>query len=269
MRVGLTLPQFRDDAGAALTTARRAEELGLDGVFVFDHLWPIGRPDGPALQSRVLLGALSVETGRVVLGPLVARVSLLANAVLAHEMETLHRMLGDRLIVGLGTGDSMSRPENERAGVPFPPVAERVADLEDCCRRLRGVGVRTWIGGNAARLRSVAGRDADGWNGWSTGEHDFAAQAADVVEHARAAGRQVDITWGGQVLIGRTPAAAAAKLEQHGPRAGLVHGTVDDLRGHFDALAALGASWAVCAPLDVGVDSDAVELVAEARDGHD
>lgn len=265
MRVGLTLPQFRDDADDALATARQAEELGLDGVFVFDHLWPIGRPDGPALQSRVLLGALAVETGRVVLGPLVARVSLLANAVLAHEMETLHRMLGDRLIVGLGTGDAMSRPENERAGVPFPSVAERVADLEDCCRRLRDLGLRTWVGGNAARLRSLAGREADGWNGWSTGEHDFAAQAADVVEQARAAGRRVDITWGGQVLIGRNPAAAVAKLEQHGPRVGLVHGTVDDLRRHFATLAAHGASWAVCAPLDVGAGSDAVELLAEAR----
>jgi len=267
LRVGLTLPQFRDDAEQALATARRAEELGLDGVFVFDHLWPIARPDDPALQSRVLLGALAVETTRVVLGPLVARVSLLANAVLTHEMETLHRMLTDRLIVGLGTGDSLSRSENERAGVPFPSVADRVADLEDCCRRLRAVGARTWVGGNSARLRSTAAREADGWNGWSTGAQDFAADAIDVLERARAAGRRVEVTWGGQVLIGRTTAAAAAKLERHGPRAGLVHGTVDDLRRHFDALAAVGATWAICSPLDTGPGSDAVQMVAEARDG--
>ena len=267
MRVGLTLPQFRDDADEALVTARRAEELGLDGVFVFDHLWPIGRPDGPALQSRVLLGAIAVETRRVALGPLVARVSLVANAVLTHEMETLHRMLGDRLIVGLGTGDSMSRPENERAGVPFPSVAERIADLEDCCRRLRALGACTWVGGHAARLRSAAALEADGWNGWSSGGHDFAAEAADVLARARAADRRVAITWGGQVLIGRTPAEAAAKLEEYGGRAGLLHGTVDDLRRHFAELAGLGVTWAVCAPLDVGAGSDAVEMVAEARDG--
>jgi hypothetical protein len=70
------------------------------------------------------------------------------------------------------------------------------------------------------------------------------------------------------VLIGRTTAEAAAKLEQHGRRAGLVHGTVDDLRRHFAALAALGVTWAVCAPLDIGTGSDAVEMVAEARDLH-
>jgi alkanesulfonate monooxygenase SsuD/methylene tetrahydromethanopterin reductase-like flavin-dependent oxidoreductase (luciferase family) len=269
VRIGLTLPQFRDDADEALATARDAEKLSLDGVFVFDHLWPIGRPDGSVLQSRVLLGALAVETSRVVLGPLVARVSLVANAVLTHEMETLSRLLGDRLIVGLGTGDSLSRPENELAGVPIPSVAERVADLEDCCRRLRAVGMRTWVGGHAAVVRSAAAREADGWNGWSTGEHDFAADALDVLERARAAGRRVEITWGGQVLIGRTPAEAAAKLEQHGMRAGLLHGTVDDLRRHFEALATLGVTWAVCAPLDVGGGFDAVEMVAEARDGHD
>jgi alkanesulfonate monooxygenase SsuD/methylene tetrahydromethanopterin reductase-like flavin-dependent oxidoreductase (luciferase family) len=204
-----------------------------------------------------------------VLGPLVARVSLLANAVLTHEMETMHRMLGDRLIVGLGTGDSMSRPENERAGVPFPPVAERVADLEDCCRRLRAIGLRTWVGGHAARLRSAAAREADGWNGWSTGRHDFASEAADVRDRAHAVGRRVEITWGGQVLIGRTTADAAAKLERHGPRPGLLHGTIDDLGRHLAALAAIGVTWAVCAPLDIGVGSDALEMVAEARDGHD
>jgi alkanesulfonate monooxygenase SsuD/methylene tetrahydromethanopterin reductase-like flavin-dependent oxidoreductase (luciferase family) len=268
VRVGLTLPQFRDDADEALATARRAEALGLDGVFVFDHLWPIGRPDRPALQSRVLLGALAVDTSRVVLGPLVARVSLLANAVLVHEMETLHRMLGDRLIVGLGTGDSLSRPENEAAGVPFPSVAERVADLEDCCRRLRAVGARTWVGGHSARVRSAAAHEADGWNGWSSSEHDFGANAADVLARARSVGRRVEVTWGGPVLIGRTTAQAAAKLERHGHRAGLVHGTVDDLRGHLAALAAMGVTWAVCAPLDIGTGSDAVEMVAEARDAH-
>ena len=49
-----------------------------------------------------------------------------------------------------------------------------------------------------------------------------------------------------QVLLGRTRAEAAAKLERHGTRPGLVHGTVDDLRRHFGALEAAGASWAIC-----------------------
>src|SRR5436305_1721416 len=57
MRVGICLPQFRDDAEAAVATARAAEEADLDGVFAFDHLWPLGRPDRPAPYSGVLRGA--------------------------------------------------------------------------------------------------------------------------------------------------------------------------------------------------------------------
>jgi len=73
-----------------------------------------------------------------------------------------------------------------------------------------------------------------------------------------------ELTWGGQVLVGRTPAESEAKIRAHGSRPGLVSGTVDDLARHFEELAAAGASWAVCAPLDVGADPAAVEMLAEA-----
>jgi alkanesulfonate monooxygenase SsuD/methylene tetrahydromethanopterin reductase-like flavin-dependent oxidoreductase (luciferase family) len=69
------------------------------------------------------------------------------------------------------------------------------------------------------------------------------------------------------VLIGRNRAEAEAKLAAIGGRPGLVWGTVDDLRRHLEALAAAGAAWAVCAPVDVGSDPAAVELVAEAAGG--
>ena len=45
-----------------------------------------------------------------------------------------------------------------------------------------------------------------------------------------------------------------------------MHGTLDDLRVHFEGLAGAGATWAVCAPLDVGVDPGAVDLLAELAD---
>ncbi len=74
-------------------------------------------------------------------------------------------------------------------------------------------------------------------------------------------------TWAGQVLIGRTQEAADAKRTEHGTRPGLVWGTVDDLRRHLDALEAAGATWAVCAPLDVGRDPSAPETLALALAG--
>jgi alkanesulfonate monooxygenase SsuD/methylene tetrahydromethanopterin reductase-like flavin-dependent oxidoreductase (luciferase family) len=257
VRVGITLPQFRDDPGPALSVARRAEDEGLDGVFVFDHMWPLRQPDRPALYSLALLGALAAETSRLTIGPLVARVGMMPDAVLVHALASLHRMVGPRLLVTLGTGDSANRDENEAYGVPFTPVADRVARLVACCRSLRHLGVRTWVGGRSAAVRRAAA-DADGWNSWATDVPTFAGLVASL------AGAVPTASWGGQVLVGRTPEDAREKLARHGPRPELVHGTVADLAAHITALAGAGATWVVCAPLDVGTDPKAVEYVAEA-----
>jgi len=262
VRLGITLPQFREDAETALTVAVKAEQAGIDGLFVFDHLWPLRQPERPALHSRVLLGALAAETARVTLATFMARVSLVPNAVLVHDLVTLHRMAGDRFLAGIGTGDSGNRDENLAYGVGFPSAEERLRDLVTCAQDLRAAGVRTWVGGVSPATRAVAGEHADGWNGWGLTVDAFAEQAADVRGQGDGA---VELTWGGQVLVGRTPEEAEAKLERHGIRPALVHGTVDDLRRHLEGLQAAGASWAVCAPLDVGVDDGVIELVLEAR----
>lgn len=256
LRVGITLPQFRHEAGPAFDVARRAEAAELDGVFVFDHFWPLGQPTRPALHWLGLLGALAAETERLTIGPLVARVGLVPDAVLVHSLVTVQRIAGPRLVAALGTGDSANRAENEAYGVAFRPAAERLAALVSCCRQLGDAGVTTWVGGRSPAIRRAAAA-ADGWNGWGSDPSVFAAEAAGV-----PAGRE--LTWGGQVLVGRTRAGAAAKLRAHGTRPGLVAGTVEDLSDHFDALAAAGASWAICAPLDVGTDPGAVEIVADA-----
>ena len=257
MRLGVTLPQFREDAEAPLTVARRAEAAGLDGVFVFDHLWPLHQPERPALHSLTLLGALTAETSRVTLATFVARVSLLPDAVLVHTLHSLHRMVeGRRFIAGLGTGDRNNRDENVAYGVGFPSAEDRARQLVDCCRRLRELGVPTWVGGDSERARGIAAEHADGWNGWGLTAERFASLAA---------GMPCETTWGGQILIGRTEAHAADKLEHHGLRPNLVHGTVDDLRRHFAALRDAGAAWAVCSPLDIGAADEAVELIAQAR----
>jgi oligoendopeptidase F len=52
VKLGVTLPQFTGDAGRFLDGARRAEALGLDSVWLFDHLWPPwGGPDDPVLEQ--------------------------------------------------------------------------------------------------------------------------------------------------------------------------------------------------------------------------
>jgi alkanesulfonate monooxygenase SsuD/methylene tetrahydromethanopterin reductase-like flavin-dependent oxidoreductase (luciferase family) len=231
VKIGITLPQFRPTSDAALLAARLADDSGLDGVFVFDHVWAIGNPDRPALNAWPLLGALAAETTATSLGTLVARVSLLSNAVLAHNFESLHRMIGSRLIAGLGTGDELSKAENEAVGVEFPPVAARLADLADCCRRLRTLGIETWVGGRSPLVRSVAIAEADALNLWGVTPADVAAE------------QRIEVTWGGS-------------SPQTGPETRVL---IEQLR---DA----GATWAVLSP-PYGRDDDpraAVEMVAEA-----
>ena len=235
MHVGVTLPQFRLDPAAALAAARSAEEAGLDGVFVFDHVWPLGRPDRPALAAWPLLGALAVETRRVAIGTLVARVGLLPDAVLVNAFAGLHRIVGDRLIAGIGTGDRASEPENRAYRIPYLPAADRLRSLAGCCASLRSSGITTWVGGRSAATRAVAEAGGHALNVWGV-------TPADVAGLVRSTGAEV--TWGGPV-----PAEP---------------GPLGDLLG---ALAAAGATWAVCArtypPGDAGAAAGAVAALAE------
>lgn len=237
MKLGVVLPQFRDDADGALTVARTAEAGGLDGVFVFDHLWPIGQPDRPALHGMTLLGAVAAETTRIAVGTLVARVSLLPNAVLVHGFETLRRIVGDRLIAGIGAGDRLSEPENVAYGIELPPAAERLRDLADCADRLHASSITTWIGGLAPRTRAVAAAHADVLNLWGVD----AAFVADVVAEMAASGTEV--TWGGQVDPDQSAAALA---------------------GHLSTLRDAGATWAVVAGTGPSGGERVVELLTEA-----
>lgn len=259
MRIGVSLPQFREDAEAALAVARRAEAAGLDGVFVFDHMWPLGRPDRPALQSTVLLGALAAETERIVLGPLVARVGMVPDAVLVHQLVTLARMANpDRFVAAVGTGDRKNEPENRAYGVPFAAAAERLVALIRVVRDLRAAGVRTWVGGRSrAVVRAAA--EADGWNGWGISPAqlaEYAGQLAGLRGPNAVTDTGFDVTWAGQIRFGARDEA----------RPEVVAGTVDDIAGHLRAVAATGATWAICAPIDIASRPESVELLAEAAE---
>jgi alkanesulfonate monooxygenase SsuD/methylene tetrahydromethanopterin reductase-like flavin-dependent oxidoreductase (luciferase family) len=58
VKVGLVLPLFSGDPDRVLAFARRAEELGYDGVFAFDHFFPPGAArDRPSLEAFSTLAA--------------------------------------------------------------------------------------------------------------------------------------------------------------------------------------------------------------------
>ena len=59
MRTGVVLPTFRDTPDEAFAAAAEAVAAGVDGVFCYDHIWPLGQPQRPALAPFPLLGALA------------------------------------------------------------------------------------------------------------------------------------------------------------------------------------------------------------------
>jgi probable F420-dependent oxidoreductase len=100
--------------------ARLAEESGFDVVTAADHL-------GAPAPFAVLATAAAV-TERVRLRSYVLDVGFWNAALLARETATLDALSGGRLELGLGAGHM--RHEHEDAGLPFPPLAERVEALE-------------------------------------------------------------------------------------------------------------------------------------------
>jgi alkanesulfonate monooxygenase SsuD/methylene tetrahydromethanopterin reductase-like flavin-dependent oxidoreductase (luciferase family) len=214
MKIGITLPQFRDEAGSAIEAARQAEDLGLDGVFCFDHLWPMGQPDRPALSMAPLLGALAASTSTISVGALVARVGLVPDGVLVAAMSSLATISGGRMIAGIGTGDRLSRQENEAYGIPFEPGDERRAQLASTVSALRNLGLPVWIGGGRPKTVAVARDLGVAVNLWDGEPFRVAELTAEGME----------VTWAGPV--GSNESAAAARLRD---------------------VAAAGATWAVCA----------------------
>ncbi len=231
MRVGIVVPTFHNDAARVVRMARDAEAAGIDGVFLYDHLWHIGRKNKPALHGPTLMSAIAVTTSTVMVGSLVARVGLQRNEVLAGMMSTVERMAPGRVIAALGIGDALSRDENETYGIEFAPRPARLAQMVECCRALRGEGVPVWVAGTTDAVWEVAAGEADGVNVWDV---DPA-----VVERAGRVAQPAEVTWAGLVRM--------ADGEDH-------------LAARLRAMADAGATWAVAAI--VGIKDDDVARFA-------
>ena len=276
-KVGVILPMFSGDPAKVLAAARSAEELGYDGAFVFDHFFPPGgSPDRPALEACTTLAAVAAATERVRLGTLVTRAVLRPAGLLAKIMSTIDLISGGRAVLGIGTGDPIDRPEHEAFGFPNLGVEDRRAHLAETVSAIKALfegrvyaggrhvprlegpllpppvqegGPPVWLGAQSDEVVRLAGRLADGWNGWGLGPDQFRSKAKLLEEEAARAGRRGEATWAGIVLVGEDERDAAALLEaRHRKRANdslSWSGSVDRLAEHLRNLADAGATWAI------------------------
>jgi len=133
-----TEPQQGADYATLLSVARAAEELGFDAFFRSDHYLTMagsGLP-GPT-DAWITLAGLAVQTSRIRLGTLMSPVTFRLPGPLAIAVAQVDQMSGGRAELGLGTG--WFDAEHTAYGIPFPPLAERFARLEEQLKIVTGL----------------------------------------------------------------------------------------------------------------------------------
>ncbi|HYT81595.1 MAG TPA: LLM class flavin-dependent oxidoreductase [Actinomycetota bacterium] len=293
LKVGVILPMFSGDAAKVIAAAHSSESLGFDGVFVFDHFFPPGgSPDRPALEAFTTLAAVAASTERVRVGTLVTRAVLRPPGLLAKMLSTIDLISGGRTILGIGTGDPIDLPEHHAFGFPNLSVRERRAHLAEAVAALKALfqgrryeggehvaplagpllpppvqagGPTVWVGAQSDEVVRIAGRLADGWNGWGLGPEEFRPKAKLLAEEAGRAGRTAEATWAGIVLVGEDDDEVKALLDRR-RRTNMIDalawsGTAELFVEHLRDLADAGATWAI---MVVAGPAGRRELIAES-----
>lgn len=244
VRFGVTLPQIKRTWEEAKRAALAFDRLGFHSVWVCDHVYGVPLPTLPILEAWTQLAAVGAITERVELGTLVTPPYFRTPAMLAKQVATLDQVTGGRTIVGLGTG--WFEQEFTGYGAAFPPIRERLRDLEDTCEILR----RMWtepeatyagerfavhgavcepkpvrrppilIGGGGEKvLLRIAARHADVWNNMAVSQGDLARKIGVLRRHLDAARRdpaEVAISQQCTVVLAPTEVEARQALEKAG-----------------------------------------------------
>ena len=223
LRVGIQLPEVEREVRwpELRTMARLAEDVGLDSVWLGDHLlyrFASGETRGP-WEAWTTLAGLAAATERITIGPLVASTSFHAPAMLAKMAATVDEISGGRLILGLGAG--WNETEYRAFGFPFDHRISRfeeaftivrtllrdgridfsgqfyeARDCELLPRPARPGGPPLLLGSSGERMLSIALPHVDAWNAWYADTGNRPEGVAPLRERVDAACR----------AIGRDPA---------------------------------------------------------------
>jgi coenzyme F420-dependent glucose-6-phosphate dehydrogenase len=196
----------------------QAEQLGFDSVFISDHLQPWRHDGGHAPAALPWLGALAARTERVLIGTSVLTPTFRYHpAVIAQAFATLGCLAPDRVILGVGSGESLNEVP---LGLAWPDGKERFARLKEAVTLIKRLwtedrvsfegtyyrtehatiydkperGVPIYIGASGPAATRLAGRIADGFITTSGKGHDLYTETLlpAVREGAEKAGRKID-----------------------------------------------------------------------------
>ncbi len=113
-----------------------AEEVGFDSVMVSDHFQPWRHTGGHAPYSLAWLAALGERTSRVVMGTSVTTPTFRYHpSIVAQAVGTIACLSPGRVILGIGTGESMN--EVPATGIEWPKFKERFGRLRESVELMR------------------------------------------------------------------------------------------------------------------------------------
>lgn len=141
MQIGYKASAEQFDPTTLAQFAVRAEQVGLDSVFVSDHVQPWRVTGGHAPNALVWLGFAAARTERVTLGTSVLTPTYRYNpVVIAQTFATLGVLAPDRVVLGVGTGEAL----NEIAigaieAGHWPDFKERFGRLREAVRLIRAL----------------------------------------------------------------------------------------------------------------------------------
>jgi alkanesulfonate monooxygenase SsuD/methylene tetrahydromethanopterin reductase-like flavin-dependent oxidoreductase (luciferase family) len=183
MLLGVNVSTSAAPGADPVADALKAEELGFDFVSASDH--PSGA--NPTFENWTMLTWIAASTSRIKIATRVLGVPYRPPAMVAKMAESLHRLSGARLILGLGGG--YSDKEFKAFGLRVPTPKEKVEGLEEAIQIARGLwtqakfnyegrhyrtdsadfepkpdrAIPIWVGTYGPRALALTGRAADGW----------------------------------------------------------------------------------------------------------
>ncbi|MBI5160542.1 MAG: LLM class F420-dependent oxidoreductase [Micrococcales bacterium] len=205
IRIGVQLQPQQADYAQFRDAVARAEDLGVDVIFNWDHFFPLyGDRDGKHFESWTQLAAIAEQTSRVQFGALVNCNSYRNPDLQADMARTIDHISAGENGVGrfiFGTGSGWFERDYDEYGYEFGTAGSRLDALARDLPRIRSrwerlnpqptrhIPILIGGGGEKKTLRIVA-EHADIWHSFSDPE-TLTRKLGILREHGEAVGRDV------------------------------------------------------------------------------